>query len=190
MGRYSGKCDLEDHLWMSCTEEEINKRIQNSKYYVGDIRIKADCIKDLVPYYPFIISSGGHSKESECLYLSTESYVDRREREILLWRKKDMVRELNRAKRKKLQVNEDMLINACCTYDNDEEYTWTLAKRVLEFGDKAEYRDLHIPLYDKLYREPLYEEMIKCGYDEKFARHWIYERNRPWYTEGKMKKEW
>ena len=68
MSKFSGKFDLADDLLMNdCSEEEINERIRNSKFYVGDIRIKADELKDLIPYYPFTITI--------CTFDNNEFYI-------------------------------------------------------------------------------------------------------------------
>ena len=78
MSRYSGKCDLADHI-----EIFGEKSVLNSTIYIADNKepLEFHSIKDLIPYYPYIIGTSAGNKDSCVMRLSKESYIDYIERD-------------------------------------------------------------------------------------------------------------
>ena len=108
MSRYSGKCDFKD----MCEIHNIDN-ILKSNVYIGwnIIPLKFGSEKDLIPYYPYIVGSSATTNGMGEIRLSTESYVDRSERESLEFYTKECQKYVNKCKRKKEEVNLDHFNN-------------------------------------------------------------------------------
>ena len=78
MSLYSGKCDFSD---MSDIHNVDN--ILKSNVYIGwnIAPLKFETEKDLIPYYPYIVGFSATTNGVGEIRLSSESYVDRQERE-------------------------------------------------------------------------------------------------------------
>lgn len=76
MSKYSGKCDLADWIEISGGFEKFMQK--NPVIYVGDAEspITFEKESELMPYYPYVVSVGCHSKESEYIRLMPISWVD------------------------------------------------------------------------------------------------------------------
>ena len=165
MSVYSGKCDLYDSLVMiHGYEEEVLKN--NVIIYVGDSKepLKINSSKDLIPYYPYLISMSYHDNiEKKCVvYTTSESFVDIEEREILEFKLKEILRFYNRCKRKKVDFNiEDCIKEVCYSNWNKEIYI-ELIHRVAKQGKKATIDGLHLRMHE-IYREYLVKEMNNNG---------------------------
>lgn len=188
MSYYSGKCDFCDHIWMSSeTEEEAFNKFNGTKLYITqplpddfsweeahqtniDIpetyfkKIEYSSIKDLIPFYPYTISMAFYSKNpyESMICLSSESFVDKEERESLEWRLKNLLTIYNRCKRKKIEFNvEEALKEIVWNGWNEEPYR-ELSNRVKENGKKATINGIHLKMHE-YYRRELVNEMIKNG---------------------------
>ena len=164
MSMFSGKCDVCDCLVEihQYTEEELRDHV---KIYVGNSEtpLKIESMKDLIPYYPYIIGSSGHDNvsKSAVIHISAESYVDRQEREMLDLYLKYALRYYNRCKRKKVEFNTEEAVKEIA-WAHNEDIIREIVQRVKEKGKKANTEGLHIKWYD-VYRKNLVDEMLKNG---------------------------
>lgn len=192
MSVYSSKCDLYDSLVMircnSGTEEEINKEIESTDFYIyhGNKRHRLDIhtYKDLVPYFPYIVAVGCYSNtnDRQTIVLSSESYVDREEKERLGWILRDAQKEYRRCKRKKIAF--DNVEWTAKSFWSDKSIVGEIAKRVAEKGDKADIEGMHFLSYDKWDRARLAQEMSRVGYSDFEISNWVYQgRDFNWKTE-------
>lgn len=168
MSRYSGKCDVYD--WFSeYTDEDIKK----CKIYVGDecMPLRIDSRRDLMPYYPRLVVLGWGSGKTRSVRISTESFVDREEREQLEWKLEYAIKIYRRKKRKHEQFNPDKVIEETSLF-NDKVYE-EIVRRVAESGEKATIDGIKIS-YHEHNRKALYDDMVAAGYDARFARWWIW----------------
>ena len=202
MSRYSGRCDFKDHLWINAeTEEEVFNKFNGTKLYIcqplpDDFswvvaltnkinipetyykKVEYSFIEDLIPLYPHLISFAGidnTDSKNSVVCLSSESFVDREEREILEFRLKEILRIYNRCKRKKVEFNvEEVLKEVVWNGWNEEPYR-ELVNRVKEKGKKASIEGIHLKMHE-IYRRELVEEMLKhninpCEYGyERFVK--------------------
>lgn len=191
MGLYSGKADFYDHLWVSAeTEEEAFNKFNGTTLYIcqplpddfdwGEAvannvnisktyykKIEYSSIKDLIPFYPYLIASAywdNKDAHNSVVNLSSESFVDREERECLEWRLKHLLRIYNRCKRKKTEFNVDEALTEVVWNGWNEEPYKELANRVAKNGKKATLDGIHLKMHER-YRQLLVDEMLKYGLD-------------------------
>ena len=92
MSRYSGVCDFYDHLEIFGLSSVLN-----SKVYVGKSKepLRLTCLKDCIPYYPYVISVSAWDKESDSGYirLTEKSWLDIEEERYGHTRMHDVFRE-------------------------------------------------------------------------------------------------
>ena len=184
ISRYSGRCDLKDTLDIFGVNEIINKY----KIYAPNqiLPLEVNEPKDLIPYYPFLTSSMSSNKETGgVIYLTSESYIDTEEREHLTWTLDNLIRIWRRCKRKKIPFDKEEAL-AQTTLFTPREHEEEIADRVAEFGDKATIDGIHLKLHDG-YRQDLYEEMIKNGWDESRSYIWCFGFDR-WIKRDKEEK--
>lgn len=172
MSQFSGKCDLYD--WLD-TDKILFSKLT---IYVGNSKepLKIDYISDLIPYYPYVISVGGHNtvEKSANLKLMSESWVDYHERELLTSEMNDIKKFYRKCKRLKKEFNiKTVQDNVFLLFGADEGLHKEIIRRVLESGDKADVKGLHLPIYEH-YRDLLYAEMVNNGYTEDEAKKWIW----------------
>lgn len=162
MSRYSGKCDLFDVLEIhNYTLEELQ---DNVKIYVGNSKepLHIEKMSDLIPYYPHIIWSAYYNnvERKSVMHITSESYVDREEREHLEFYLKQLIKIYNRCKKNKVEFNVDEAVKEVCWMDWNKEAITELANRVKEKGTKATIEDVHLTMHE-LYRKLLVEEMLR-----------------------------
>lgn len=189
MSRYSGKCDFADHIWMSAnTEKEAFEKFKGTKLYIVqplpedfDLQkaldekinipetyykeIKYTSIRDLIPYYPYLVRFAVCYEEktrNSVVCLSAESFVDREERESLEFKLKRLLTIYNRCKRKKIEFNIDEAVKESAWDEYDEEIYRILAERVKEKGKKATIDGVHLKMHER-YRKELVDEMKRKG---------------------------
>lgn len=174
MSKYSGKCDIYDHFY-----NRTDEYIKNSNFYIHingrDHKLNINNHYDLMPYYPFLVSSGGFSNNDDegcSVFISSDSYVDREEREFLENDLKNIIKYYNRYKRKKQEVNIEE-IREKISWMGNSKITEELLNRVIKDGAKANIDGLHRSLHE-YYRIELYEDMVKAGYSEKYAYRWVF----------------
>jgi len=121
-------------------------------------------MSDLIQYYPHLIGMAWYNnlKRKSVIHLTSESFVDIEEREILEFKLKNVLRVYNRCKRKKIEFDvEEALKELVWSGWNDEPYR-ELANRVKEKGKKATIDGIHLRMHER-YRQELVNEMIENG---------------------------
>lgn len=182
MSNVSGKCDFKDYLWSHAeTEEDAFNNFNGTKLYINQPlpddfnfedalknkinipetyykKVEYSSIKDLIPLYPHLISFSC----GDIVCLSSKSWIDIEERDVLEWRLKHLLRIYNRCKRKKIEFDvEETLKEVVWNGYNEEPYR-ELANRVKEKGKKANIDGIHLKMHER-YRQDLVEEMLKHG---------------------------
>lgn len=75
MSRFSGKCDFCDEIEIFGLDHILNCRV-----YVGDsdIPLRLTCLKDCIPYYPYVITMSGMNMKDKVgeIHLTPKSWVD------------------------------------------------------------------------------------------------------------------
>lgn len=172
MSNFSGKCDLYDHIEIHGLENTLK-----SKIYVGydskePLKIKEE--RDLVPYYPFVISMGAFNHGIGTIYLMDESWVNYEEKDVLEFYLEQILKIYRRCKRKKIEFNVDEVWEEVSNVFWKRDEIRELIERVKEHGKKATYDGIHLSSKN-YYRDQLVEEMIEFGYPEDVAKTWVYE---------------
>lgn len=167
MSVYSGRCDIYDTLVEihQYTDEELKN---NVKIYVGNSQepLHIENRKDLIPYYPYLISSAyfDNVERKSTIYLTSKSSIDIEEQDILETHLKHLLRIYNRCKRKKIEFDIDEAVKEVTFNGWNEEVYRKLAIRVKEKGKKATIDGIHLKMHER-HREELVEEMIRNGLD-------------------------
>lgn len=160
MSRYSGKCDLADTISMQ------GKKILNAKIYIGysNRPLQINDMKDLIPYYPYIIGSAwfDNVEGKSVIHLPSESWVDYEEKDNLTFYLKHLIRIYNRCKRKKIEFNVEEAIKEVRCGNWNKDIITELAHRVKDSGKKATIDGLHLKMHE-YYRRELVDEMLKNG---------------------------
>lgn len=179
MSQFSGKCDFYDHLCIYCeTEDDFEKLLAISEIKINSkdgrehlLRVKT--IKDAVKYYPYLITLGCFSKEKHSFVLSSSSFIDREEKEHLQYDIDAVFRYWRKCKRKKIKFDEDACFDKVSWGFRNEETLREIIHRVAENGNKAEFNDIHKPIWENM-RKRWYEEMVKYGYSKFEAFCWCF----------------
>lgn len=161
MSNFSGKCDWKDSLDIhNYTLEELQN---NVKIYIGRSTepLHIEKMSDMIPYYPYIVGSASfnNTERSAVIRLSSESFVDREEREILELKLKQILKTYNRCKRNKTEFKITDVVKELCWMDWNKNAITELAIRVRDKGKKATIDGIHLSMHE-YYREKLVEEMI------------------------------
>lgn len=84
--------------------------IKDSQIYLDDARVMIKEEKDLIPYYTHLVAMASYNKESgNIIHLSSNSFIDREEREHLAWKIRDVITAFRKAKKEKVEVTLDYL---------------------------------------------------------------------------------
>lgn len=162
MSKYSGRSDLFDSLMIhNYTEEELKN---NVKIYVGSsyIPLEIKSHKSLIPYYPHLICTAVHNNKEQksIIHITSESSVDRSEREVLEAYLKRILKYYDKCKRNKTKfVVEDAIENVYFIEWNKPQII-EIANRVKENGKKANINGIHLGVYEH-YRKILADEMLR-----------------------------
>mgnify|MGYP007069954144 CR=1 FL=1 len=178
MSRYSGKCDFGD------TYEILGERMKNADVFIGDnkVPLELNSKKDALPYFPFIVGLMGSSDEKTVIYLSSESYVDEHEREILDMEWLQMQRLYRKLAKKGIPTVETLIAGSL---SQDVQ----MAQAMIDMKGKGSRPDNLTLSYLDYYRENLYKDMIASGYDEDLSYRWAYGFKRWLSRIGKGKAE-
>lgn len=133
MSCYSGKCDLADTIEIhDYTLEELQNNVTIYVGYDNPEPMHIEKMEDLIPFYPYIIGCASYNnvERKAVIHLSSESWVDYEERDILEWRLKDLLRIYNRCKRKRTEFNVDEAVKEITWNGWNEEPYRELANRV------------------------------------------------------------
>lgn len=160
---YSGKCDFYDAFVEihGYNDETLN----NANIYVGKSTepLAQKSMVDLIPYYPYIIaiSAFDNEKKKSMIVLSSESFVDREEIDILTMYFEEVMKVYRRCKRKKIKFVAEEATNEI-SYLINKERILEIAKRVEKYGKKASIDGIHLPC-SEYYRQNLVDEMLRNG---------------------------
>lgn len=193
MSKFSGKSDFYCHVFMSSkplTDEELFEKFKGTKLYIArplpdDFsfekareenisipetyykKIEYSSIKDLVPYYPHLVSMAvcdNTDSHKSVVILTSQSYVDMEEQKLLDLYLKDVLKNYNRCKRKKTEFTLEGVLNEFCYNEWRKDIYVELYQRVKESGKKATTEHLHLSSFEH-YRKKLVEEMMKYNID-------------------------
>ena len=147
----------EDFSFEKALKEKIN--IPETYYK----KIEYSSMKDLIPFYPYLISlatSNGANTNNSVICLSSESFVDREEKELLEYKLKRLLTVYNRCERKKIEFNVDDAIKEVVWNGWNEKPYRELTERVKKRGKKATIDDIHLEMHE-YFRQKLVNEMLK-----------------------------
>lgn len=175
ISRFSGKADFADNI-------EIHGGIdflKNSKVYIyeeqpdgtyKDKLLHFEKESDVVPYYAHIIGMAYHNntENKHVIHLSSKSYPDSHEEEMLGYHLKTLIRYYNYCKRKKIEFNVDDALKKFSewTLQYDGDIIKELALRVKEKGKKASIEGLKL-YFSERYREALRKELDRVLDEEE-----------------------
>lgn len=171
MSRFSGKCDIYDTL-IEIHGIDDNYDWSKLEMYHEDEKLDIKSIKDLVPYYPYLTAVMCSNRDKIYIRLSQTSFVDRHEREMMNIRLNDVKKYYRKCKRNKTEFIPEEVVKKYSMWGSDNIYL-ELAKRVKEHPYTQNISGIHSNMA-QWYRQELYEEMIKYGYDEDYSRKWCY----------------
>ena len=189
MSKYSGKCDLYDVLSIYDVLVATDKFADNamellSKWDIrvgyGGPKLVIRSVKDVVPYFPFVETSGGHSKDHKVVFLTEKSWVDVEAERHYGLMVEYLTKKARYAKRKGLDPVDYMMD---CGYLSDSEKNEQgipeLVGRIAVDGKKADWSGL-VPGFGKYMRDELYDTMVNFGYSPVEAGEWCYHGRRTW----------
>lgn len=175
MSQFSGKCDFYDSFCnIQC--DGLEDKLKKTKIYVAgrDGRyhlVKADTIKDIAKYYPYLVGLSYGSENVRIYHLASRPYIDKEEEEHIKWRIDDALRYWRRCYRQKKKFDKEEYLNS--VYWMNDELTAEIAERVLKHGKNASFDDLHTTM-GEYYRRQWFEELVRLGYTELEAYSWCF----------------
>ena len=187
MSRYSGKCDFADIISIHSMEEILGK-YQIYARITDIVPLRIDSMKELVVYYPFLVSAMYSNKvEGGCIFLCEKSFIDQEENENMLRRLEDAKRYYRKCKRNKISFNKDECLKKVSLFsEHPNAYEVEIVNRVAEFGEKATVDNIHDSWHDGM-RDEWYQLMLDNGWDENRAYRWVYGWDR-WIDKIKADK--
>lgn len=173
MGKWSGKCDCSDSFM-----DESDEYIANSKFYIHtkdgrDHKLDIKSWKDLAPYATHLIASMGRDTEKACVFLASTSFIDEEEEKRLTFVLDTFKKYWRKCKREKKEYIVDDALKLRNFFGEPAEYEILLALKVKQDGEKATIKGIHDSLHE-YYRKEFYDYLISLGYEESWARIWIY----------------
>ena len=169
-----GRSDFEDICSMHYKPEEILEKYQVYADANAIIPLKMESEKDLVAYYPFLVTlMYSNKEEGGCIRLSPECYIDFEERERIQWRYDEVLKYYKKCKRKKEEFDKNHALMLICWHEEPESYQIELVNRIAELGAKATIDDLHDEMHDRM-RKQWFELMVENGWNENTAYRWVY----------------
>lgn len=170
----SGKCDFGD----TCEIFGINNIIKNYDVYVYPndiIPLKITSEKDLIAYYPYLVSLMCKDKNSGTIILSEKSFIDSEEKDWLTIIMNNVIKYYKKCKRKKVDFDKQEAIKLIVWPINDEpeDYQIEIVNRVAKYGDKATLDGLHDRIHERM-RDEWYQMMVDAGWDKNKAHIWVY----------------
>jgi len=178
MSSFSGKCDFCDCFVMIHSDGDEKKAEENLKnldlcIYTVDGRrhkIETNTIKDIVKYYPYLESMGAYSNGKYCVVLSSRPFIDIEEEEHRSWRTNEVLKYW---KKHKKDFDEQACYDDISKWDKRDENLKEMIHLVAQYGNKADFSDIHYPMQEH-YRREWFEEMVRVGYTELEAYNWCF----------------
>lgn len=181
-----GKCDFQDTVDIFGADKIIKKY----KIYIGDefLPLRVESEKDLVPYYPYLISIMASEKDKGgVIRLHNKSFIDEEEEEHLGWYLRDAKKYWRKCKRKHQEFDESVAYDKINIFGVERPYLREIIRRVAKYGNNAIVNDLHDTFHDRM-RNEWYQLMIEAGWPEEESYIWVYGWSR-WLTERRKNDE-
>ena len=179
MSMFSGKCDFYDgFVEIRCDGEEskVLEELSKLKLYVRghdgrEHRVKSDTIMDITKYYPYLNSIMMSSKDGLVVILASDSFIDQEEAEHRQYKIDEVYKYWRKCKRNKKTFTEEECVEALWYRDDDS--LREIIRRIAKDGNKAEFDDIHMPMWEHC-RRRWFEEMVRVGYTEVQAYNWCF----------------
>lgn len=164
MSKFSGKCDFADHIEIVGLENTLKSTV-----FIGNIgnekKLELHEYRDLIPYFPHLISVAGISKVgNSVIHLTTKSYVDIREEESLNFKLKQVLNYYKKCKRNNIKFDEDECLKKMYIMEWDKGIYTEIIERVKQYGNKANTNGMHLYI-SEYYRKKLADEMLANSID-------------------------
>lgn len=135
MGRFTGKSDFEDMVLMHYSPQDILK----AKIYQNKSRLKLETERDLIPYYPYLISVMSATKKEDgssdiVIEICNKSYIDTREEETIFYVLQDILLFKKQCNKKKLEFNKQAFEKSKFYYEPNKE----IVDKIFNVLDKRE----------------------------------------------------
>lgn len=182
----SGKSDFQDIVEMHYSAEKILSKYKIYASIKDIIPLKIETKKDLVAYYPYLVSTMSSNKEEGgVIRLSQKSYINMEEEESLTYKLNNLIKYYKKCKRKKIPFDKNEALKKINLFSEDypRQYEIDLVNRVAEFGTKATIENIHDPMHDRM-RKEWFDLMVESGWDEDIAYRWIFGWSR-WLNRSK-----
>lgn len=183
MSKFSGKSDFYDSIIeVRCEGDsfKLEKCLSNTDVYIStsdgrDHKLEIKNEYDAIKYYPYLVSVSAHSKDTQRGYvlLSSKSYIDIEESNFLSWRIETALKYWRRCKRSKIPFDKEECMLKIDWRSNPSSYGTEIANRVAEYGDKADFSDIHTPMHEYM-RRKWADAMIDVGYTKDQAFRWCF----------------
>ena len=173
MGRYSGKCDFSDSIDIHGVDNILKSTIKIRKEDGLLIKLDLQNEKDLIPYYPYLVSMGYHNKIKDVVELCADSFIDEEERERIDLRLKEVIEYCEKYKNTLGEISKEQYIKSLGSLVKSDELYSQIIDEVNKYGDKAECKYVHDHGHEH-YRREWFEHMVEEGYDKNFAFCWVY----------------
>jgi len=192
MSVFSGKSDLWDSLVMIRESNDETTDWSKIKIYQhtdesyfdkegfhGDQLLDIKCLKDLLPYAPFLIGMSYGDKDGNYIaHISSRSFVDEEEEERFTWYLDEVKKLYRRCKRKKIEFTEEYVLEQL-SWLRDTKTVSEFYRRVKEHPTSAKFTGLHDGIH-QYYRKQLAEAMVEAGYTQEQTDEWVYNNNKTW----------
>ena len=179
MSIYSGKCDFYDgFVAIRCDgdEQKIKEKLKKLTLYIRgkdgrDHLVKSDTLKDISKYFPYLESMVITDGDTIVCYLSSDSFIDREERENREWKASYILQYWRKCKRNKIPFTEQGCKQSL--WFSDSEEVDEMIHRVAVYGKNAKFDDIHFPLWE-WNRRRWFEAMVELGWSEQEAYDWCF----------------
>ena len=192
MSIFSGKCDFYDcfcAIGGDGDEEVVKENLKKLTLYVcgkdnRDHLVKSDTIKDIAKYYPYLETVACYNKEEGyIIHLSSDSFIDQEEAEHRQYMINDVMKYWRKCKREKREFTPEECVEKL--WWNNKDDLKEIAERVKRDGNKAEFDDIHFPMWEH-FRRKWFNELVRLGYTEREAYNWVF---KTWWASSEEMKE-
>ena len=179
---FSGKCDFYDGVIAihcdgdtSKLEEFLSRttiRMRGADGREHVVSVKNE--KDAALYYPYLEAIAAFNiGKGNTIVLSSQSFIDSEEREVMGWYIEDVLRYWRKCKREKKTFDVDECVSAVGYNWRNTYILEAVAEKVAKDGAKAKFDDIHTPIHER-YRREWFEELVRVGHPEWFAFNWAF----------------
>lgn len=166
MSRFSGKCDFADYIEIHGID-----KVMQSDVFIGNnlVPLRIETKKDLVPYYPMLVSVCASENGVGMIRLTEESYIDTLDNQYKRFFLENAIKDYKRYKKKGKPFD----VHGVYLRSKAEN---EIRKRVLASNGKTKFKDiedLHTQT-SEIYRKNLFDEMVRAGWREQEAYLYVY----------------